>query len=268
MMKKFTFFAVVMMFGFLAQAQNPKSVIDALNPGFEGSSPMDTCYYWYSEVGGAAKGAVGYTKVGAKEGARCLRAEVTTKGANPWEVQAFHTEYETFTKGVDYVLRFWAKSPTAGATMKAMVQESAPTYGTPAQETITLTASWKQYTVNFNLGVDTKLHPVFHFADGAGVFFLDYLELGKKSDLLVAANDLLPATENITLVPNPTTGFFQLQNAHNVETVTVYDLNGRAVSKMNNINGNQFDVSELANGVYQVVASSKEGMAVSKLVKM
>jgi Secretion system C-terminal sorting domain/Carbohydrate binding domain len=267
MMKKFTFFAVLMMFGFLAQAQNPKSVIDALNPGFEGSSPMDTCYYWYSEVSGAAKGAVGYTKVGAKEGARCLRAEVTTKGANPWEVQAFHTEYETFTKGVDYILRFWAKSPTTGATMRAMVQESAPTYGTPAQETITLTTSWKQYTVNFNLGVDTKLHPVFHFADGAGVFFLDYLELGKKSDLLVGANDL-NLDNKVTISPNPTTGLIDVKATEDFDNLYVYDMTGRMVSSFAYSGSNQFDVSNLANGVYQIAVTSKKGMAVSKLVKM
>jgi hypothetical protein len=268
MMKKFTFFAVLMMFGFLAQAQNPKSVIDALNPGFEGSSPTDTCYYWYSEVGGAAKGAVGYTKIGAKEGKRCLKAEVTTKGANPWEVQAFHTEYETFTKGVPYVLRFWAKSAVAGSSMKAMVQQDAAGgYGTPALETIALTTSWKQYEVNFNLTVDTKLHPVFHFAEGTGTFFLDYLELGKKSDLTVGANDL-NLDNKIAISPNPTTGLIDVKTTEAFDNLYIYDMTGKMVSSFVYSGSNQFDVSNLANGVYQIAVTSKKGMSVSKLVKM
>jgi hypothetical protein len=267
MMKKFTFFVVAVLCSFLVQAQNPKNVIDALNPGMEGSSPTDTCYYWYSEVGGAAKGSVGYTKVGAKEGKRCLKADVTTKGANPWEIQAFHTEYFNYIKGTPYILRFWAKSPTAGAKINAMVQESAPTYGTPAQQTIDLTTSWKQYVVEFNLAVDTKLHPVFHMALGEGTYFIDYIELGKKAELTVGANDL-NVNNKVTIFPNPTTGLINIQSTEEYENVVVYDMNGRAVSTFANEGHFQYDISNLTNGVYQVVVKSKAGMSVSKLVKM
>jgi hypothetical protein len=72
----------------------------------------------------------------------------------------------------------------------------------------------------------------------------------------------------VSIVPNPTTGFIQLKNAEAFESLDIIDLNGRIVRQFLNNNTNQFNVSDLPKGVYQVAIRAKGSVLVTKLVKI
>jgi hypothetical protein len=71
----------------------------------------------------------------------------------------------------------------------------------------------------------------------------------------------------VSVSPNPTSGTFQVKNADGLESVDVYDLSGRLVRHFSK-NTTQFDVSDLAKGVYQVVIKAQGATTLSKVVKM
>ncbi len=76
-----------------------------------------------------------------------------------------------------------------------------------------------------------------------------------------------------TIVPNPTTGFIEIKNTdgtsrygrEGVESLDVFDLTGRLLRQFTNNNNNQFDISDLPKGVYQVVIRTKEAVLMQKV---
>ncbi len=271
-MKNFTFVAAIALLFAAVQVNAQANLLEKLNPGFEGFSDTDPAYYWFTQVTGGAAGAIGFTTINPKEGARCLRAEITTKGVNPWEAQVFHTEYQTISalnaagKPQEYLLRFWAKAGEDGHKFAAMVQAGAPTYSTPFSIMVEPTTSWKQFSYKFSIPTSDLLHPVYHFGADPATYFVDFVELGKAEDF-VGANDLAEV-QNVTVYPNPTTGLFELKNIETYESVDIMDLNGRLVRHFNAEGAPRFDVSDLANGVYQIAVHSKGIIGISKLVKL
>lgn len=72
----------------------------------------------------------------------------------------------------------------------------------------------------------------------------------------------------LKIVPNPTTGLIEIKSADAFGNVRIYDATGRLMLTFLNKNANQFDVSELPKGVYQVVIQAKNTISTAKLVKM
>jgi Carbohydrate binding domain/Secretion system C-terminal sorting domain len=73
---------------------------------------------------------------------------------------------------------------------------------------------------------------------------------------------------SVAASPNPTSGAFELKSAERFEDVRIYDISGRLVSKFVGNDANQYSISNLPKGVYEVVATSKATVSVAKLVKM
>jgi hypothetical protein len=117
------------------------------------------------------------------------------------------------------------------------------------------------------VSADDMLRPVVHMGLERGTFFLDNFELGKTEDIVSGVNTL-NIRNDVSVVPNPTSGFFALKTTESFESVSIFDLSGRLVQKFSGNTANQYNVSDLPNGMYEVVAMSKTAMSVSKLVKM
>ncbi|MEY4904369.1 MAG: hypothetical protein RLZZ292_2184, partial [Bacteroidota bacterium] len=73
--------------------------------------------------------------------------------------------------------------------------------------------------------------------------------------------------KEVTIYPNPTANFFELKNAENIESINVFDVNGRMVQSFSDVNATTFDVSNLPNGIYQVTVKTNGTLTTSKLIK-
>ena len=74
--------------------------------------------------------------------------------------------------------------------------------------------------------------------------------------------------KRIKVLPNPTTGLIEIKGVDSFENIRIYDATGRLMLGFLNKNENQFDVSELPKGVYEVVIQAKNTVSTAKLVKM
>jgi hypothetical protein len=257
-----------------------KNFMTPNNPSFESYTAANPAPSWFLQVDSSgtntARGAITIVGTGAQQGTYALQAVVTAVTATqPWNIQAQHNPFYAFKKlkatgtgDQSYTLRFWAKADAAGKKVNALVQNAAfGTVAVPNEKLMTLTAAWAQYTYTFTVSADDNLRPVVHMGLERGTFFLDNFELGKTEDIVSGVNSL-NIRNDVSVVPNPTSGLFELKTSESFESVSIFDLSGRLVQKFSGNATNQYNVSDLAKGMYEVVAKSKAAISVSKLVKM
>lgn len=90
------------------------------------------------------------------------------------------------------------------------------------------------------------------------------IELYAYKDPALAANNFELAGNAIKLYPNPAKSHFELATTANVEKVEVYSLQGQLVKTF--ANQNQYEINDLAKGMYIVKISAQEGVANKTLV--
>jgi hypothetical protein len=257
-----------------------KNFMKPNNPSFELFSATELATNWFLQVDSSgtntARGAITMITTGAQDGNRALQANVTAITANqPWNVQAQHNPFYSFKKlkavgtgDQSYTLRFWAKANTAGKKINALIQNAAySTVAVPIDKQMVLTTAWAQYTYTFTVTADDMMHPVVHMGLETGIFNLDNFELGKTEDILNGINSY-NVKNDVAVAPNPTTGFFELKTTEQFEYINIFDISGRLMAKMSANAANQYNVSDLPKGIYEVVAASKNTLTVAKLVKM
>jgi len=69
---------------------------------------------------------------------------------------------------------------------------------------------------------------------------------------------------NVSIFPNPTSTYVQISNVKNSQ-VEIYNITGQKVLSLNDYNGDQISVSNLANGTYTVRVITNEGIATEKI---
>lgn len=91
-----------------------------------------------------------------------------------------------------------------------------------------------------------------------GIVYKDYLYYGKSNILWKYASNLSTIGNNktpfLTIYPNPSSDFVQIKTNDDdqIESVRVYDFNGKIVSEISNYKNNKIDISHLAKGVYNL----------------
>jgi len=79
------------------------------------------------------------------------------------------------------------------------------------------------------------------------------------------------ALENITLVPNPTSGELRIENIESkIEAIEIYDITGRKLSSLNpspHHSLTTFNISHLQSGVYFVKITTETGEITKRIVK-
>lgn len=123
-------------------------------------------------------------------------------------------------------------------------QVGVDVYGAPTQEFGT--------SVNINASGTV-------FAGGAPSFVRVY-----TTDSALAANDFQLAGNTISLYPNPAKSHFELATTAKLEKVEVYSLQGQLVKTF--ANQNQYEINDLAKGMYIVKINAQEGIANKTLV--
>jgi Secretion system C-terminal sorting domain/Carbohydrate binding domain len=248
------------------------------NPSFELFTATDIAPNWFMQVDSAngARGAITAITTGAQSGVRAIKANVTTVVTDkPYYVQAVHNTFYSVKKAKavgtgdqSYTLAYWARADVAGGKINTLAQNAA--YGTvavPIEKTHTLSTVWTRYIYTFTVTADDLLKPVVHMGLQTGTFYIDNFEFGKTEDILNGINTY-NVKNDVAIAPNPTTGFFELKTTEQFEYINIFDISGRLMAKMSGNVANQYNVSDLPKGIYEVVAASKNTLTVAKLVKM
>jgi endo-1,4-beta-xylanase len=145
---------------YVSQAQNL-----ILNGGFE--NDLDK---WWTQAGAGTSASFTVITAERAEGAKALKVEVITPGANAWNVQAVNDAWASVA-GESYTMTFWAKAEVTGSSFKA-IQQLENAY---AEKTIALTNIWQQYEWTFTAGAN-NLQLKFHFPT-AGTFYIDGINI-------------------------------------------------------------------------------------------
>ena len=79
-------------------------------------------------------------------------------------------------------------------------------------------------------------------------------EIRLLKDISTGVNDFMSEDVEFSVYPNPTTDFLNISTTDNIESVKVYDMNGRLVILENhNTSSVRLDVKSLKNGYYTVI---------------
>ncbi|MCQ2189562.1 MAG: cellulase family glycosylhydrolase [Paludibacteraceae bacterium] len=70
----------------------------------------------------------------------------------------------------------------------------------------------------------------------------------------------------ITLYPNPTDGSFSINAAFDIEKVVILDMTGKEIKRFDST-ANNYVVSDIANGIYQVVVYSHDFTTIERMIK-
>lgn len=89
-------------------------------------------------------------------------------------------------------------------------------------------------------------------------------ELYAFNDAVLSNNSFQLSDNQIKLYPNPTKDYFELSTELNVENVEVYSLQGQLIKTFSK--SNDYDVRDLAKGMYVVKVDLKEGIVTKKIV--
>jgi endo-1,4-beta-xylanase len=138
---------------------------------------------WTNLAGGGATAAFSITG-DAADGNKAMQVDITTPGANPWDVQTIGGPWAS-EAGKSYTLTFYAKAATAGSQFRVVQQNT-----TYAQQVITLSTAWQKYEWTFTAS-EAGLELKFHFPN-AGTFFLDNIGIPAPATSPVSSPNLLP----------------------------------------------------------------------------
>lgn len=103
------------------------------------------------------------------------------------------------------------------------------------------------------------------------IVFNEELYYSKDNKLWKYANNLnvevIENKQSFKLYPNPTSDFIQINvgNDDKVESIRVFDLNGKVVINLSNYNDNKIDISKLSQGTY-IMELKLNGVLVNKKI--
>lgn len=130
---------------------------------------------WNNLVGGQASAVFAVETSDKAHGNKAMRVNVTTPGANAWDVQSINTPWASVV-GKTYTLTFYAKAATPGKKIKVLQQTS-----TYAAKDFELTDTWKKYDWTFT-AQEAGLQLRLNFME-AGTFYIDNMSiLGEEDD--------------------------------------------------------------------------------------
>jgi hypothetical protein len=84
----------------------------------------------------------------------------------------------------------------------------------------------------------------------------------------VLSNTVVTIDNSVGIYPNPTNDFVNIKANSTINSVEIYDVQGRIIQKkITNVENETIDVSGLTNGIYFMMIKTEKGQKVEKLVK-
>lgn len=93
--------------------------------------------------------------------------------------------------------------------------------------------------------------------------FYDNIEL--RAVTTASVKDVF--ANNITIYPNPANNFINISTTENISNVEVYNIVGKRVLSIKNLQNNQVDISNLASGMYMLRLTNGTSIATKKIIK-
>jgi hypothetical protein len=160
-------------------------------------------------------------------------------------------------------VRFYVASSAAGTSIQKQVNFKEDKEGT-----------WNEYTFTYDAAdsgfIDSAEirfvgNKFTNLDNGIKVYVDSITATATFSDAPLSTDNFDAQTEAINAYPNPVTNSFQINSSENVENVKLFNINGRLV-KTFTANAN-YDVSDLATGVYITTIKTQLGTKTLRLVK-
>jgi endo-1,4-beta-xylanase len=124
---------------------------------------------WQNLTGGTSSASFAIETSQVQNGAKAMRVQVNTPGANAWDVQSIHSGWPSET-GKQYTLSFYAKASSNALTLRAVQQQT-----TYSQRDFSLTTSYQKYEWTFT-AQEANLKHRFNFPV-AGTFYIDNVSI-------------------------------------------------------------------------------------------
>lgn len=84
----------------------------------------------------------------------------------------------------------------------------------------------------------------------------------------VLSNSIVTIDNSVGIYPNPTNDFVNIKANSSINSVEIFDVQGRIIQKkITNVENETIDVSGLTNGIYFMMIKTEKGQKVEKLVK-
>jgi GH35 family endo-1,4-beta-xylanase len=159
MKKRLAFILMIAALGTSSYAQNLLS-----NGSFESDFAN-----WQNLAGGTSSASFAIETIQVQDGAKAMRIQVNTPGANAWDVQSIHSGWPSETSK-QYTLSFYAKATANGLTLRAVQQTT-----TYSQRDFNLTTSYQKYEWTIT-AQEPNLKLRFNFP-AAGTFYIDNVSI-------------------------------------------------------------------------------------------
>lgn len=97
------------------------------------------------------------------------------------------------------------------------------------------------------------------------LFYSKDYQLWKYTD---GVNNVLELNqESLMLYPNPATDYISLSASNKIESIKIFDINGKLIIRMSNIDNNRININNLKQGTYIVECILNEHYFTKKLIK-
>jgi hypothetical protein len=80
----------------------------------------------------------------------------------------------------------------------------------------------------------------------------DYHSLGDTASTSLLSSSQFNSNDRLTLAPNPTDGMVELRHASNISSLSIHDMQGRLISRLDHFTGSSFDLRGFNAGVYVI----------------
>jgi ELWxxDGT repeat protein len=114
-------------------------------------------------------------------------------------------------------------------------------------------------TVTNLIVFNNELYMAADAGDGIGQ------ELWAYQDPTLSVDDNQLNGEKVSLYPNPTQNYFQIETTETLSKVEIYSLHGQLVKSF--VPQNQYDISNLSSGIYLVKIQANDGEITKRLIK-
>jgi len=265
---------IVIFFDFATMVENTFYFDDVTGPDYVGGNPVtlpvtfedEDVIYGLTDFGGNISEIV----VDPTNAENHVAKTIKTEGAETWAgttvggIVGFPNPIPFAPEATTMTVNVW--SPTAGTRIRLKVEASNDETVTCETEAVTTVAmEWEELTFDFSNEAPgtaelnfassyNKASIFFDFdANGTGeTYYWDNMIFGISTRI---SENII---EETTVYPNPVSDILYLENAINLNNVSIYSVVGQLVFQSEKVN-NSINVSEFPAGLYTLLANSNDG---------